>query len=197
MATFDWPAAWRPKQFELSLFRATVQSRSPTTQAFHAVDLLAWRWMVALEMGDELTADAGPYEAFFNRLSGGVNDVRLWHFNRPVPLGTMRGAPTLASAAAQFTDVLSVQTVAGATLLDGDFLGLANQLLQVAEPATANGSGVMTVRLVNRLRAAVATSTAVLWDKPTARFVVPASQARFGHVGGRMLGAGFDLEEVF
>jgi hypothetical protein len=197
MATFDWPNAWRPKQFDLSFFRATVQSRSPSTQAFHAVDLLAWRWMVSIDMNDELADVAGPHEAFFNRLVGGVNDVRMWHFNRPAPIGTLRGTPTLADPAAQFADLIVVQATPGATLVDGDFLGLPNHLLQVAEPATANGSGLMTVRLVNRLRAAVAQGAAVVWDKPTARFAIPATQSRFGHVGGRMLGSAYDLEEVY
>ena len=197
MATFAWPHAWRPRQFEIGMHRATIQSRSPSTQNFHAVDLMGWRWLVSLQMNDELSDSAGAFEAFFNRLTGGVDDVALWHFNRPAPLGTMRGTPTLAAGAAQFADTLLIQTTAGATVKAGDMLGVSSHLLQTAEDATANGSGLLSVRLINRLRSSVATGAAVVWDKPTARFAVPEDRSRFGHVGGRMLGPAFDLEEVF
>jgi hypothetical protein len=57
---------------------------------------------------------------------------------------------------------------AGTTLLAGDLLGVGGLLLMVAADATANGSGVITVTLANRLRTAQSISAAVTWNQPTA-----------------------------
>ena len=113
---------------------------------------------------------AAMREAFLLRLMRSGDWVRLHHFARPVPLGTLRGSPT-ASAATRGAMSLTVQTTAGATLVGGDVLGVAGQLIQVAHPgATANGSGVIVVPLISPLRVAVTNGAAVTWNKPTSTF---------------------------
>lgn len=53
------------------------------------------------------------------------------------------------------------------TLLAGDKLGHnGEQLLEVAEDATATDAGVITVTLTNRLRKAIASGQTIVWDKP-------------------------------
>jgi len=47
------------------------------------------------------------------------------------------------------------------TLLAGDMIGCSGHLFQVASDCTANDGGAMTVPLVNRVRATIASSTAV------------------------------------
>ena len=57
------------------------------------------------------------------------------------------------------------------TLLEGDMLGHAgDQLFQVAEDATANDAGAITVTLVNRSRKAILSAQAITWDRPQVPF---------------------------
>ena len=61
----------------------------------------------------------------------------------------------------------------GATLKAGDVLGLVgSHLVMVQDDATAADSGDMTVSIANRLRASVASASAVTWYKPTADFML-------------------------
>ena len=56
------------------------------------------------------------------------------------------------------------------TLLAGDMIGVNGMLLQVADDATANSAGAMTVNLVNRCRKSIANGAAVTWNQPTSTF---------------------------
>jgi hypothetical protein len=185
MANRLWSAAWRsPEGFEMGLRRAVVQSRSPITGVVDGVDLLAWHWRVQLQMSRLLAADAGEFEALLNWLAGGVNTLELWHFNRPQPVGTMRGTPVLAATAAQFAGQLQVQAVAGATLMGGDLLGVGGYLVQVLQACTADASGLISVPLVARLPADVAVGTAVLWDRPTVKLRMQETQVNTTYGAG-------------
>ena len=46
-------------------------------------------------------------------------------------------------------------------------MGVGGLLLMVASDATANGSGVISVSLANRLRVAQSSGAAVTWSAPT------------------------------
>jgi hypothetical protein len=113
MSTIDAPAWLRAAALEWSLERATAQNTSDLTKASQVVDLYSWAWKVAVTCpGARIgSANAGRFEALVNLLAGGSNSIRLHHLARPVPFGTMRGSPTVAAAALQFADSL---TIAGA-----------------------------------------------------------------------------------
>jgi len=94
-----------------------------------------------------------------------------------MPLGTMRGAMTLSSSAAQGATTLVVTAGSGQaskTLKVGDFVGVGTgtttQLLMIMADATANGSGVISLTVEPPLRNAFASSSVVTWDKPCALF---------------------------
>lgn len=376
MATYDLPTALIPQVSSFGLQKAGVQFRSPFNGTLQSLDLAAERWACSLTSPAKSHANAGAAEAFLNVIAGGVNKVRIYHPARPVPYGTLRGSPTIGTAAAigdstlslvgcathnlilggsfevdanangigdgwsayangttgtvtrsrdtgpysgqlssyvqqvsatglgttasdrmgitqeisvsgyggmpftfstyllgattglpmarlyiefynggsflstsestvapngssftrfsrsgtipstatravcyiwaeqrsggvagsstlfidgvQFELASSATTFASpATLLAGDMLGSSGQLFQVAENATANDAGAMTVTLVNRVRAAISSSTAVTWNKPTAEFVCPAMLNRSVFRPGLMEGAVLDLEEAF
>lgn len=121
----------------------------------------------------QLTATGAWREAFIGSMRGQVNTVALWHFARPLPVGTLRGTLTLSSAAAQGAASVVVAGgagQAGATLLAGDLIGVGGLLLMVASDCIANGSGVVTVPITNRLRVAQSSGATVTWNKPTALF---------------------------
>lgn len=67
-------------------------------------------------------------------------------------------------------DNISVKLAEPGTLLAGDMLGVGGLLLMVASDCTANGSGVVTVPITNRLRVAQSSGAAVTWNQPTAAF---------------------------
>ena len=110
-------------------------------------------------------AAAVAREAFWNKV-GSSNTVRVWHPKWPLPRGTMRGSPKLNANAAKGASSLTILTTAGATLLSSDCLGIGDQLVQVMGDATANGSGVLTVSIIPKLRKAYALNSPIVWDRP-------------------------------
>lgn len=168
MALLTWPSAIRPRSFSLVLMPNQRAHGSMFGGSQQVVDLLNDRWVASMSLPVRKHADAAALESWIASFRGFVNTVGVWHRARPAPLGTLRGSPVLDAAAAQGADEIVIDATAGETLLAGDMLGLDGLLLQVAENCTANGSGVITVPLVNRLRRAVADATAVAWDAPTA-----------------------------
>ena len=190
MTTYTLPTGLVPASMVWGLQRKTVRSTSDFTGFSQTADLLTWLWLVELRINNSNRKTvASEIEALFNLLAGGVDKLQLHRMDKPAPRGTLRGTPTLIGSHAQFAASLSVQTTAGATLLAGDMLGVAGQLLQVAANCTANGSGVATVPLVNRLRATVATGTAVMWDKPTALFRAEDTATAFELLPANRMGA--------
>jgi hypothetical protein len=171
MATLDWPAQrWATP----ATMRWSVQSQGAAWSAAYTgqaqrISHLADRWRVTMTLPVARAEQAGAREAFLSALARSGDWVRLWHFARPVPLGTLRGNPT-ASAASRGATSLTVNTTPGATLLAGDMLGVGGQLVQAASNATANGSGVAVVPLVMPLRLTVTNGTAVVWNQPTGTF---------------------------
>lgn len=194
MATLDLPS-W----FDASSFEATLV---PEVRAFTGVfggpievyDLVADRWRFRVTLPENTYADGAVAEAFFNKLRGGGNWLKLHHLARPTPRGTISGTVTLASSAAQGASSLSLTGMgAGTTLKAGDMLGHnTEQLFQVAEDVTASGGGTATVTLVNRLRKAIASGQTITYSSPQVPFMltdvggVPASYA-MGISSGRTL----------
>lgn len=181
MADYTWPTSslFQPSRFQMRVEATNRAFRSPYSQQVQVVDLMADFLVVSMVLpGDVASNDiaGGQMEAFFDRLKGQANRIILWNLQRPAPLGTMRGSPTLSASAAQFANTLSIQTTAGATLLRGDMIGVGSQLFRVMADATANGSGLLSVEVAPRVRAAISSGTAVVWAAPTAPFRVSSSK---------------------
>jgi hypothetical protein len=196
MATYDWPAAFRPANMAWGILKAGLQFGSPYNGTPQAVDFVAERWLISITLPPRTRNDAGAAEAFFERMAGGVNWVRVYHFARPAPIGTMRGSPVLSSGVSRGGTSLPITTTAGATVKAGDMLGCGGQLFKVAEDATANGSGAITVTLVNRVRGTINTAAAVTWNMPTATFILPSKEHRSTHAA-IMDSVAIDLVEVW
>jgi len=147
----------------------------PSVQTIETPFSHRWTCTVTLRRAAAF-AERAQQEAFASKLNLGNNRTSLFHFAHPAPYGTLRGAPTVASTAAQGATSIAITTTANATLKAGDMIGVtaggAAQLLRVADNATANGSGAMTVSVIPALRGQVTSGSAVVWDKPTALFVL-------------------------
>lgn len=100
--------------------------------------------------------------------------------------------------AMQFERGSSATAYAGfPTLKAGDMLGVGSHLFQVADDVTLNDAGAGTVNVVNRARGTIAGGTAVIWNRPTAEFILPAPAVRFAHQPGYLQQMAFDLEEAY
>lgn len=165
-----WPLTIAPNSFRLMMKTNQIANESPGGGEEQVIDRLNDRWLCSLTLPPRVKLPPAQVEAFLASFRGQVNWVWLWHWRRPVPLGTLRGAPVVKGAHARGAATLLLQTTAGATLLAGDMLGVSGLLLMVMSDCVADGGGEMAVPLVNRLRKSLANSTPVTWDKPTASF---------------------------
>ncbi len=194
MATWDFPLALMPKEIVWRSIKAGVQFRSPFDGTVESIEFPGARWGISLTLPQRSGASGGQPESFFGRLAGGVERVRIWHFQRPQPLGSMRGTPTLNAAAVRGDLVLKINTTG--SLRAGDMFKVGAQLCMAFQDCTASG-GVLTVPLVQRVRGTLASGAPVSWDKPTAEFVMPANTSDAGYFPGGMAGMACELVEVY
>lgn len=141
------------------------------------------------------------WQALMMQLRGKTNQLALWNKGRPQPVGTMRGAMTMAATAQGATAlVVTAAGQAGKTLLMGDYLGvgsgLTQQVVMVVADATANGAGVITVTTEPALRNAFAAGAGVTWDRPCVLFRRKTSTSQWDYEPGNIVkGMVLDLLE--
>ncbi len=200
MATFTWPTS---KAFlpESIIWQVQANDRVFTSQlsgATQTSSIPGTRWGCTLAFSAQNQADRPALEAFLAKVRR-EHRIALWNLARPLPTGTINtSGVTLSVSAAQFaTQIVLVGCGASRTLKAGDMLGFANQLLMVADDATASAGGVMTVNLTHELRYAQGAGAAVTLDKPTALFVQSSSESSFPAVAGYYPGMTVELTEVF
>ncbi|MES2972385.1 MAG: hypothetical protein V4757_02195 [Pseudomonadota bacterium] len=166
-----WPTALRPTSCKLTPKANQRVNASADDMSEQAIDMFNDRWLLEVVLPVRTQEQGAAVEAFDASFREQTNWIAAWHFMRPVPRGTMRGSPTLSASVLQGAGVIPIQTTAGATLLAGDMIGLPGSLLlMVQDDVTADGAGLMSVNIVNRLRVAQAGGVAVAWNKPTANF---------------------------
>lgn len=166
----NWPSDISIRHCQFDMETAQVVNSGTDSASEQAIDRLRDRWIASLLLPVRSKQRAQRVEAFLNSMRGQTNWVRLWHYARPAPLGTMRGTPTLDLAAAQGADQIRILTTPFATLKAGDFLGLDPLLVMVQDDAVATAGGILIATLTNRIRIAQLAGAAVVWDKPKAEF---------------------------
>jgi hypothetical protein len=200
-STISWPPGREFTPARMSW--GAISSRSAWAAVYtgqtQRLTHLADRLRVSLELPPALEPQAGAREAYFMAASAAGNWIRLGHFLRPVPLGTLRGAPTVAVAAAAGARQITVNTTAGATLQAGDVLGFNGQLIQCGYGgAVADGGGTMLMPLVLPLRRALAATSALVWSAPTGAFQILSLDPTFAYSPGRVqAGLMVELAEVY
>lgn len=195
MSTIALPPGFDdPADFVLEQYVNQRSNAAPLGGSEQVVDLLNDRWVATVTSSPRTSDEAAAYEAFIGSMRGLSNTVDLYHLVRPIPRGTLRGAP-VADAAAQGAGQIVVWEAPGFTLLAGDMIGVGGLLLMVATDCVANGAGRADVPLVNRLRKPLANGAAVTWDRPKAPFRL-ASRSSVRYVPGWAEGVSFDLVEA-
>lgn len=179
MAAFAWQdkRSFTPQEFSWERMQIAVVNRSAVTGSPQVGSETGSCWLVNLTFPFAHHRDRAELDVFLTTVGGAANRIDIWNFLRPVPAGTMRGAPTLASGAVQFASQFTIQTTPGATLLPNDLFGVGWQVFKVYQQATANGAGLMVVTTVNRTRVPLTSGTAVTWDRPKIRTIPTSSLA--------------------
>ena len=200
-STLAWPTAreFQPSRMSWGVITSRTAWASIYTGQTQRISHLADRLRLQLELPAVKKDKAGGREAYLMAASSAGNWILLHHFQRPLPLGTMRGSPVITTTQAANSREISITTTAAATLLAGDVLGVASQLVQVGYGgAVADGAGAMVVPLALPLRRAVTAGAAVTWDKPTGTFQILSLDPTFDYVPRQMqMGLNVEFAEVY
>jgi hypothetical protein len=134
------------------------------------------RWLAEIVLPPTPTFSERAFqEAWLTRLKNGANRTTFHHFQHPVPYGTLRGSPVVASLMAQGLTTISITATTGETLKAGDMIGItttasyAIQVVRVTADITASG-GAMSFQFEPALRAPANGGAAIIWDRPSALF---------------------------
>lgn len=192
----SWPTNLVPSAFDFGLTRQVVAHRSDLNGMTQSADMLSQFWTATMTFAPRARVDGGALEAIMNQLMGGAQKVYLWHFARPVPIGTMRGSPTLSASAAQFANTFSLTGCgANTTLVAGDLIGINGQIMQVAADAVASSGGAMSITTTTRLRSSLASGASVTWNMPTARFISMDTGSKFSYSPDGLSSTSFAFQE--
>lgn len=132
-------------------------------------------WRVSFQTIYARNSIASSVESLLDELNGKQNQLALYHIALPAPLGTLRGTNTLASSAVKGATTVTINCSSpnGSTLLKGDLVGFGTgynqQVVRVITNATS-AAGQMTFSFYPKLRNALSSGTAMIWDKPRALF---------------------------
>lgn len=203
MAVLTLPAGLRVMRLDWGQRRFDLRFENGDSGAGQSRILAPERWTASLMCPDALKQnEAAIWRNLILQLRGRINQLALHDLSNPAPRGTMRGALTLAAAAAAGATTLSVTGGAGqaaTTLLEGDYIGVGSgstrQLVSVAADATADGAGLISVTLAQPLRYAQADGSDVVWDKPTALFRQISGDSTWTHERAIRSGYSLDLME--
>jgi len=199
MAVYTYPSTSKflPATFEIGLRSSVIVSTSALSGNVQTVEIPGSRWVVGMMYAGQVLADRAEVEAFWVKVQGQINRVSLWHLSRPAPRGSMRGSPVMASTAAIGATTAAITTTPAATVKAGDMLGLGGQLVQILADAQADGGGALTVSFAPRLRAAATSGSAVVWDKPTANFILTTPEVRVPYQSALGVEYSVDMAEVW
>lgn len=185
--------ALTPQSVSWGIQKAAINFRSPFAGSVESVEFPGQFWRISITVPQAKMRNGGQGEAFFSRLAGGAERVRVPYWPRLVPRGTMRGAPTLSAGAVRGD--LQLLIVTAGTLAAGDMFGCGGQLFQAFQDCAAV-AGVLTVPLVNRVRATIASGAAVTWDRPTVTCCAPSLSSSRIYDPGAAGPLAVDLEEI-
>jgi len=181
--------------------RSTVGfSESPFTYEQQIFAHPGESWTAQVELKPMLRADAEAWVAFLLALNGRQGTFLMGDPVNVLPRGTWAGAPkVLGSHAAGVKSIAMDGFGVGATVKAGDWFqsgsGASSHLHKVVQDATADGSGLLTLEIWPRTRAALA-------DNDTFVTTAPLGLWRLSQNGGwsfelaQVYGLGFECIEA-
>lgn len=173
---FDYPTSriYLPERCDMTLDDGVRVNDNPFTGSIKTHETVgSHRWRMSVTWVPHRNQPRGEVGAFLRGI-GRSNRVRMWNHARPQPLGTLTGAPTLASAAARGDLGLTIAVPggqSGATLEAGDFFSVGGQLFEARVRAVQVGSGI-DVECNPPVAQPIGVGTLVTLIRPTAVFLM-------------------------
>lgn len=172
-------------------------SESPFTGAQQVYAQPRELWAADLSLPPMDRADAEAWVAWFLALNGREGTFLLGDPRNVSPRGTWAGSSPLVNGAGQTGKTLAIDGLsAGATVKAGDWFqlgsGASSRLHKVAQDATANGAGQVTLDLWPRLRASPADNAALTLASPQGVFRLSANDTAWSLEPGALY-AGFNF----
>jgi hypothetical protein len=129
-----------PTEFSIQVVGNVHVNTSPLSGATQTVEFPGDRRVFSLQYGPRPNSEMAPLRAFWNRFRGQAHMLRIWNLAQPEPLGTLSGTVTLSVAAVQGANSVTLFSVGGGTLLQGDWIGIplehgVTQTVEVMEDA--------------------------------------------------------------
>lgn len=195
MTDYAWPTDLPPQTMVWEIQKSGVQFRSPYAGSVESVSFPGWFWRISLTLKPRRSkgSSAGDVEGWFNGAAGADIGLLVYHWLRPVPRGTMRGSPIVASSVARGATSIPITTTGD--LKRGDLFKIDNVVYQCFFDCSPV-SGTLTVPIVAQVRAAIAAAAPVTWDRPTVRCTMPSFSNASAYRPGVMEGTPIDLEEA-
>jgi hypothetical protein len=211
MSTYDWPALkkhFQPEQMNWGAESRTLSTESILSGSVQTSGTPGKRWKVGINLpasSYKVRSKRMEIEGFLDRLNGKEHRVSLWHMGRKgiggygYPVGNInQTGVTVGANAAQFASTITLAGCGANTLLmAGDFFSFNGQLIMNPSTTQANGSGVMVLPAITRLRLAATAGQPVTLVRPTATFVLDSNSWTSGYSLGANQTMGIDFSEVF
>lgn len=193
MTDYTWPASVKPASSSLAWLDNTAVFQSPLSGTTRTLSRPGGRWRLTLTIQN--LRDEPAVEAFAFRLNGAEHRAVVPDFAYSRK-GSGGGTPRVMGASQTGLSLITDGwPVSSTVLLAGDRIGVSGQMLVVAEDATTDGSGVVTLSLANPIRTAPADNALLEIDAPTTRYIL-TNQASFASVPGVFKTILFEFEEA-
>lgn len=173
MTTIEWPSSIKPAAADYGI-TFDVQKFAMRSGSVNTFGFPGGRWTASITLPPDHDAGRATCEAVIASLRGGARRLRMPHFGRPIPHGTMRGSPTLAQATTRGAD--TVRITATGSLLAGDIIGISDCLFMIDADVTA-ASGVIVAKVSPSVPKIISSGTAVVWNSPTTLWIPSESAA--------------------
>lgn len=173
MSIVTWPAPLMIMAVDYGI-QYDVQSYPLRSGNVDTFGLPGGRFTATVTFAPDYDADRASVEAMIAALRGGARRLRMPHFGRPIPRGTMRGSPTIAQVPQRGANEIKLN--GSGTLEVGDIIGCMDHWHMVETLTTAVG-GVLTVPVSPSVRFSFPLGAAVVWDRPTALWIPTESVA--------------------
>lgn len=168
-----------PTRSTWGLKSLTETFTSPLNGTVQTVGRPGARWKVTLEFnGMDLTQGA-TLEAWLASLDGMAGRCYLYPHHRP---GT--GAAATVNGAGQLGKSINLSCAPNRTFAAGDFFTVNNELKMVTAPATADGSGIVTLTFSPMLRTSPVSSSAVTFTKPQVLMMLAQDEYAVSRIPG-------------
>lgn len=194
MSTITWPYELSGAAFDCGI-EYDVQFDVSRSGQIDSYGLPGSRWLGTLTVAEGSERKNRPLiEAIIVSLRGGARTLSMHHLGRPVPNGTLRGSPTVATQTARGDNTVALANCNG-TLRAGDFGGLGSEWYMVEEDAEPT-AGAMTVKVSPAVRSIHTVGTAWVWNRPRLLWIPKSNVAGpFPYIPGRIR-PGFAIELV-